>query len=113
MAIVRIDAYRTVNYSAITGSFTTVGAALTTNWKMVRLLNNTDGDMIFSVDGVTKNLFVPANSFVLYDCSANATPVSTTDTFVFAVGTQFYVAYKTSPSKGDVYIEGIYAKVSG
>jgi hypothetical protein len=112
MAIVRIDAYRTKNFSAITGSFTTVGAALTANWKMFRIINNTNGDMIFSVDGTTNNLFLPANSFVLYDCSANATPLTTIDTLVFAIGTQFYVAYKTAPSSGDVYIEGIYAKVS-
>lgn len=109
MAIVRIDAYRTKAAAAITGSFTTVGAALTRNWRIVRIVNNTDGDLIFSVDGTTNNLFLPANSFVLYDCSTNAPPVSSSDTFVFSIGTQFYVKTSTAPTTGDVYIEGIYA----
>jgi hypothetical protein len=110
MAIVRIDAYRTTNFATITGSFTTVGAALTKNWRMFRIVNNTNGDLIFSVDGTTNNLFVPANSFVLYDCATNAPPIQSSDTFVFAIGTQFYVKSSTAPTSGDVYIEGIYAQ---
>ena len=110
MATVRIDAYRTIAYTAITSSFTTVGAALTSNWRMFRIINNTNGDLIFSVDGTTNNLFVPANSFVLYDCGANAFPNNTNTSFVFAIGTQFSVKYSTAPTSGDIYIEGIYAK---
>lgn len=109
MAVVRIDAYRTKNFAAITNAFTTVGAALTKNWRIVRVINNTNGDMIFSVDGTTLNLFVPANSFVLYDCASNALPITTSDRFVFAIGTQFYVKYSTVPTSGDVYIEGVYS----
>jgi hypothetical protein len=109
MATVRIDAYRTEPYTYITTSFKTVGAALTQAWRMVRIINNTDGDMIFSVDGTTLNLFVPANSFVLYDCGANAFSSNTNTSFVFAIGTQFYVKYSTAPTKGDIYIEGIYS----
>jgi hypothetical protein len=110
MAIVRIDAIRTVNNSAITSSYTAVGAALANNWRMFKITNNTDGDMLFSLDGTTNNLFVPAFSFVLYDLSTNAPNVQQTDEFVMQIGSQFYVKYSTAPSKGDVWIEGIYAK---
>ncbi len=110
MAIVRVDAYRTSNYSVITGSFTTVGAALTKNWRMFRIINNTNGDLIISLDGTTDNLFVPANSFVLYDCTSNSAQSASNSALVFQVGTQFYVKYSTSPSSGDLYIEGIYAQ---
>ena len=112
MSIVRIDTIRTLAYTGISSSYATVGAALTQNWRMIKFTNNTDGDMLFSADGTTDNIFVPAWGFTLYDCSTNAPPVSQSDTFVFAIGTQFYVKQSTAPTKGAVWIEGIYAKVT-
>lgn len=110
MAVVRIDSIRTKANGAITNSYTTVGAALANNWRMWRITNNTDGDMLFSLDGTTNNLFVPAYSFILYDCSTNSPNVQDTDGFVMQIGSQFYVKYSTAPTKGDVWIEGIYAR---
>lgn len=110
MSILRVDAYRTKNFAMITASYTTVGAAVEHNWRAFRITNNTNGDMIFSLDGTTNNLFVPANSFVLYDISTNSTPLSVTDNLLVQLGTQFYVKYSTVPTAGDVYIEGIYAQ---
>lgn len=109
MAIVRIDALRTKAAASITGSYTTVGTALTRNWRMFRITNNTDGDLLFSLDGTTNNLFVPAHSFVLYDLSTNALNVQDSDWFVMQIGTQFYVKTSTSATTGDVWIEGVYS----
>jgi len=109
MAIVRIDALRTKAAGAITGSYTTVGTALTRNWRMFRIANNTDGNLLFSLDGTTDNLFIPARSFVLYDLSANALNVQDSDWFVMQVGSQFYVKTSTAATTGDVWIEGIYS----
>lgn len=109
MAIVRIDTIRTKAAGSITGSYTTVGAALSRNWRMFRITNNTDGDLLFSLDGSTNNLFVPAMSFVLYDLSTNALNVQDSDWFVMQIGTQFYVKTSTVPTTGDVWIEGIYS----
>lgn len=109
MAVVRIDALRTKAYGAITGSYTTIGTAITKNWRMFRIINNTNGDMLISVDGTTDNLFIPAFSFLLYDLSTNAVNVSDSDSFVMAIGTQFYVKYNSAPTSGDVWIEGIYS----
>lgn len=110
MAVLRVDAYRTTAFGSITGSFVAVGAALTHLWRAFRITNNTDGDMIFSLDGTTNNLFVPAGSFVLYDVVTNSAPDKINDNLLMGLGTQFYVKYSTAPSKGAVYIEGIYAK---
>ncbi len=109
MAIVRIDALRTKANGAITNAYTTVGTALTRNWRMFKITNNTNGDLLFSVDGTTDNLFVPAGSFVLYDLSTNAANVQVSDGFVMQIGTQFYVKYSTAPTTGDVWIEGLYS----
>ena len=76
---------------------------------MFRIVNNTDGDLLISVDGTTNNIIVPAKSFVLYDLSSNALNVQDSDWFVMQVGTQFYVKTSTSATTGDVWIEGIYS----
>jgi len=110
MAIVRADSLRTVAFGAITSSYTSLGAALAHNWRMFRIINNTDGDMLFSFDATTDNLFTPAYSFVLYDLATNDSPVSETDNFVMQIGTQFSIKYSTAPTKGAVWVEGIYDK---
>jgi len=110
MAIVRADSIRTLAYTGISGSYATVGATLAHNWRVFRVVNNTNGDLFISFDGTTNNLFVPAGSFVLYDLSTNAAPTSQTDGLVFSLGTQFYAKQSTAPTSGSLYIEGLYAK---
>ncbi len=110
MAVVRFDAYKTVAFGSITNSYTAIGSALTHAWRAFRISNNTDGDMNFSLDGTTNNLFVPAGSFVLYDICTNSPPLTVNDNLVFGLGTQFYIKYSTAPTTGAVYIEGLYAR---
>lgn len=110
MAIVRIDSIRSKAYGSITGSYTTVGSALTHNWRMWCITNNTDGDMMFSLNGSTDNVFVPAYSFRLYDLSTNAANVQDTDGFQMQIGSQFSVKYISAPTQGTVYIEGVYSR---
>ncbi len=112
MAIVRVDAVRTLAFGGISGTYATVGTPIAFNWRMFRVTNNTNGDLFISFDGTTNNLFVPANGFVLYDLSTNADPSSQTDGFVLQVGTQFYAKQSTAPSSGAVYVEGLYARVT-
>jgi hypothetical protein len=109
MPVVRIDEYKTVGFAAITASFTTVGTPLSHNWRAFRATNNTNGNLILSLDGSTNNIFLPANSFVLYDITAN-TDTDNSTALIFAIGSQFYVKYSTAPTSGDLYIEGFYQK---
>lgn len=110
MAILRIDAYKTIGFAAITGAFGVVGTPLEHNWRAFRIVNATDGDMIFSLDGTTNNLFVPANTFVLYDISTNSAPLNNIDRLVFGINSQFYVKQSTAATTGSIYIEGIYSR---
>lgn len=109
MAQVRLDTLRTVAAASITSSYTALGVPLAVNWRIMRIINNTNGDLLFSLDGTTNQMLVPAGGFVLYDLSTNAQNVMNMDTFVFAVGTQFYVKTSTSASTGAVWLEGVYA----
>lgn len=109
MTRARFDVLRTKGHAAITGSYTTLGAVLAFNWRLFKIVNNTDGDMFFSLNGTDDNLFVPAGSFTLYDLSTNAQNVQDTDGLVMALKSQFYIRYSTAPTSGDVWLEGIFA----
>lgn len=99
------DVYRTLPSSSVTSSFTAVGTPFTHLLRAICITNNTNGDMIFSTDGINNMLFVAANSFKLYDISSDR-EVNTQ--FYLPAGTQFYVKESTAPSSGAVYVEAIY-----
>lgn len=103
-----IDTIRTAAGSGgvITNSYLAFGAIFGHQMRMIRIINNTDGDLLFSTDASHDMLFVPSGSFVLYDICTNREQLAST--FVFAVGTQFYIKYSTMPSKGAVWMECIY-----
>jgi hypothetical protein len=104
------DTMLTVAFGSITSSYATLGSPTSHAWSIFKITNNTNGDMLFSFDGTNNRIFVPANSFTLYDLSTNAAPVHVNDSLLLANGTQFYIKYSTSPSSGAVWIEGVYAK---
>lgn len=110
MAIVRVDAYRSMAFGAITGAFQALGAPMAHNWRLIHLVNSTDGDMIFSFDGTTNNVFVPAGNFLLYDIATNSSTNVGATNLVFGIGTQVHVKRSTVPTKGAVYMQGVYAQ---
>lgn len=110
MAVLRVDALRSKAAGAITNAYTTLGTAITHLWRMFRLTNTTDGNLLISFDGTTDNLIVPAGSFVLYDVCTNAAPTNLNDNLFVGIGTQLYVKYSSAPTTGSVYAEGLYAK---
>jgi|ERR1700678_3458792 len=110
MAIVRVDSLRTLAFGGISAAYAPVGAAITHNWRTMKLTNNTNGDLFISLDGVTNNIFLPASSFTLYDLATNAAPINESSSFVLQIGTQFYAKQSTAPSSGALWIEGIYSQ---
>lgn len=102
-----IDAYRTLAFGGISGSYAVVGTPFTHMTRLFCITNNTNGDLIFSLDGTTNQLFVAAASFKLFDLMTNK---ELSAPFFLPAGTQFYCKQKTAPSSGDVYIEAIYGQ---
>lgn len=102
------DTLRSKAFGSITNSFTTLGTPLQHTARIVRLINATDGDMFFSIDGTNNQFFLPANSFVLYDLTTNNERGG--EKFVLEKGTQFYVKFSSAPSKSAVYLEIIYGR---
>lgn len=99
-----IDAFRTLGHASISGSYANVGTPFTHLSRIICITNNTDGDMIFSTDGVNDMLFVAATSFKLFDLTTNhelSAPF-------YLPPSQFLVKQSTMASKGAVYVESIY-----
>ena len=104
----RAEALRTLANGSISASYAAVGTATTAPARIVCFTNNTAGDMIFSLDGVTDHFFVKAGSFKLFDVATNRR--QNDPIFAIAQGTIFYVKQSTAPSSGDVYVEVIYGE---
>jgi len=109
MATVKWETLRSVAHGSITNSYTTVGGVTQQNWRIMKIVNNTNGDLLFSTDGTHDMILVPASSFTLYDFATNGIPGQTIDNWVLAKQLQWYVKYSSAPSTGSAYIEGLYA----
>jgi hypothetical protein len=104
-----IEPLRSLAAGSISGTYAAVGSALEFPSRIICLSNDTEGNMVFSRDGVNNEVFVPAGSFKLFDISTNHRPVNQDD-FVFERGTQWYVKQLEAPVSGSVYIESIHAR---
>lgn len=91
--------------ASITNSYVAAGNPFASPVRMFRLVNATDGDLFFSLDGVNDHFFVPASSFVLYDLCTNK--VDSATTFALQTGGQWYIKYSTNPTSKSAYIEMI------
>jgi hypothetical protein len=105
-----VDTLRTIAFGAVGATFVPVGPPLAFPARIICFTNTSAVDLIFSMDGVTDQLIVPAGSFKLFDITTNHRPVNQDD-FCFSNGTQWYVRYVSgAPSSGSVYIEVVYAQ---
>lgn len=97
------DGIRTLGFAGISGSYANVGTATTKECRAFIIVNDTDGDLLFSLDGgTTDHLYLPGGSFQLFDVGANSQQFD--DKFVLPVGTQFAVKQVTAPTEKSVYI---------
>ncbi len=106
---VNFDTLRSVAFGGISGTYAAVGAALTHNPRIICITNATDSAMIFSDDNTnaTGKLYLPANSFKLFDFTANIVS-GKDDNLVMSIGTIMYVKQVSAPREGAVYIEYIF-----
>lgn len=103
---VKFETLRTVAFGGISGTYAVLGTPLVNPARLICITNNTNGDLLISVDGTTDVLFIPTLSFKLFDFATNR--LNQDPTFVVPALTQFYVKQSTAPSTGAVYLEVIY-----
>ena len=104
--IAQFDKIRSLQNGSIAATYNAVGTPFAFAPRIICITNNTDGDMFFSNDGTNDNLFIPKNSFKLFDISTNKGGYD--GIWCLPVGTQMYVRYNTAPTTGAVYIELLY-----
>jgi hypothetical protein len=105
--IVRFDAWRTIAFTSIGASYAPLGTRLGHAMRVLHFVNNTDGDVAISFDGITDNVFVPSDSFSVYDLTSDQ---DSTESFRYEVGTQLYIKYMSAPTSGSFYCMAIYGK---
>jgi hypothetical protein len=104
--VVRVDALRTLAAGGISGTYAPIGTVFNHPMRLFKIINTCNADVTISFDGVTDNDYVPAGSFVLYDCTTNKVLPDTT--FVFANGTQVFA--KGTVATGAVYVVVIFGQ---
>lgn len=103
---VKAEPIRTLAGSSITSSFLAVGTPTAFTTRIFSLVNNTDGDVFFSLDGTNENFFLPTKSYKIFDFTANR--LSVDDRFAIEANTQIYVKQSSNTTTGAVYVECVY-----
>ena len=100
---------RSLAFGGISAAYAAVGDPLDNQVRAFCITNDTQGDMIFSLDNTLAagHMFVAAGSYKLYDVQANMN-AQFDDRYVLAVGEQFYVKQVSAPVDGTVCIECMY-----
>jgi len=95
------ETLRSIDSSTLSGSYQTIGGPLLHPGSIVKLVNNSTVLVTVSVDGVNDHDVAPANSFWLYDITAN-TPSQGDDAIFIPQGRQYFV--KGSAGTGLIYL---------
>ena len=100
---------KSLAFGSISGTYAAVGTPLENGVRAFCITNDTEGDMIFSLDNTVSagHMFVAAGSYKLYDVQTNMN-AQFDDRYVVGIGEQFYVKQSTAPVSGSVYIECMY-----
>ncbi len=104
--ICTIDIIRSLSYTGIGASYEPVGSPTSNGVRLISFVNNTNGDLFFSNDGIHDYLFVAAGSFKLLDVCSNRD--NRNGVYLLPAKMQWYVKQSTAPSTGTVYIEVLY-----
>lgn len=99
----QLENLRELAYTSLSGSYATIGTALTDHARIICFSNSTDAAVYISDDGVNDKIRLAANSFRLIDFSTNKIR---DDGLFVSIGTQFYVKQVSgAPTLGAVWIE--------
>ena len=99
---------RELDYTGISGTYAAVGVPLSDHVRILSFQNSCDQDLYISADGTNNKLRIAANSFKLFDISANKVR---DDGMFFPIGMQFYVKeVSASVGSGAFWIEEIHAE---
>lgn len=99
------DVIREIDFGDLSDTYVVVGVPTTKAVRTVKIANATNATIYFTDDNINNKLKLPANSYELWDVTANKA-MGDLPQFI-EVGTQFYARYITgsAPTSGWVSIE--------
>lgn len=104
---VEFEAVREVAFGSIGAAYAALGNVLSDNARIISISNDTDAPVYISFDGTTDHIRVAANSFKLFDLTANKTR---DDGYFLAKRTQIYQKRVSgAPTTGTLWVEVIVA----
>lgn len=104
---VNFEAIREVAFGGVGAAYAALGAALSDNARIISFSNSTDAEVYISFDGTNDHIRLAANSFQLFDYTANKTR---DDGFFIANGTIIYQRRVAgAPTSGAVWAEVVVA----
>jgi len=102
------EAQRSITAATIAGSpgtYLGIGAAFANPIRILYILNGTDVQLQFSMDGISDHFVVLANGFILLDVTTNQT--HTAGCFI-SQGQRMYVKTLGTPTTGSVFVSTFY-----
>lgn len=99
---------RTLAFGSIGAGYTAIGTAIPYPIRILTVNNLTNGDLQFSIDGITDHFAVGRGGGVVYDIAGNRTGVS--DELYLAENTTLYVKQIEIPTEGSVYVSVVYGR---
>lgn len=92
------EAIREAAFGSITANYVQMGPVFQGPIRIVRMVNDSDADVYFTVDNTMNQFRVKAGSFLLLDCKTN-------DAFFNAGQAIYQKAVSTLPTTGLIYVE--------
>lgn len=100
---VEFEAVREVAFGGIGAGYAALGTAVSDNVRMISISNATNADVYISFDGTTNHIRLAANSFKLFDFTANKVRE---DGFFLANQTTIYQKRVSgAPTSGSLWVE--------
>lgn len=88
--VARFDILRSVLYSSITSSYTSLGGPLLHSMRLLDFQNDTDSLIYISFDGINDNIALVPGAFRVYDITADQ---DTNEKMRYEKGTQVLIKY--------------------
>jgi hypothetical protein len=98
------EALRSLAAGSISDTYAGIGTPFENPVRIFFLQNQTDVGLTFSWDGLTDNVYLPPDGFILLDVAANSSLPA--GAIYFGQGQRVYVA--GNPSTGSVYLSVFY-----
>lgn len=105
----RIEPIRSLAAGSISGTYMGIGSAIDNPALQIKIDNNTDADLMFSIDGINDQIFMASKTGFISDVSTNK---GLGGGLYLSIGTRLYVKEIGTPTTGSVYFSVFYGSDS-